>query len=111
MAYSLENKKENLVIFVLLQAFVFVYVLIMLLLNHSEVSDYKLSLYYVILSIGSLILSWVLSERKLNLFFLYLVCFHLFIGFCLLIVYGLFMCCPIGHRCFVHIFSIPLWHK
>lgn len=80
MAYSLENKKENLVIFVLLQAFVFVYVLIMLLLNHSEVSDYKLSLYYVILSIGSLILSWVLSERKLNLFFLYLVCFHLFIG-------------------------------
>lgn len=80
MAYSLGDKKINLIVFTLLQLFIFTYGIIIFLINYSEVSDFKFSLYYVILSIASLILCWFLSERKLNLFFLYLVCFHLFIG-------------------------------
>ena len=57
-----------------------IYIIIIYLLNNGWSSDFDMSLFYVLLAIGSMFSCWFNSNRKLNLFFLYLLTFHLFIG-------------------------------
>lgn len=52
----------------------------MYLLNNGCCSDFQVSLFYVLLSISSFFTCWYCSDRKLNLFFLFLITFNLFIG-------------------------------
>lgn len=66
------------------------YALIIYLLNNGWHSDSNVSLFYVLLAICSLLFCWFNSDRKLDLFLLYLLTFHLFIG-------GRFFVCLFDH--------------
>lgn len=66
------------------------YTLIIYLLNNGWHSDSNVSLFYVLLATCSLFSCWFNSNKKLNLFLLYLFTFHLFIG-------GRFFVCLFDH--------------
>lgn len=67
-----------------------IYALSIYLLNNGWSSDYNVSFFYVLLATCSTISCWFNSNRQLNLFLLYLLTFHLFIG-------GRFFVCLFDH--------------